>query len=83
MIKSISGDIMSPIKHLPSGDKERLAVWLPTATAALIRTYCANRMTHSKLVNDAVIAYIEGRSGNENSSGVTTQEAVGGESHTA
>lgn len=55
---------MSPIKHLPGGEKERVAVWLPTATAALIRTYCANKMTHSKLVNDAVVAYIRGGAGN-------------------
>lgn len=60
MIESISGDIMSPIKRLPSGEKERLAVWLPLETASLIRTYCANLMSHSKLVNDAVMAYIRG-----------------------
>ena len=55
---------MSPIKHLPNGDKERLAVWLPLETAALVRTYCANNMTHSKLVTDAVKAYIRGGADN-------------------
>jgi len=41
-------------------EKERFTVYLPSSTALLVRQAAAGRMRYSKLVNDAILAYLAG-----------------------